>query len=419
MSDSKICPGVRDLAGAKIVLGICGSIAAYKTAYLVRELCSSGASVRVVMTQGALAFIQPLTFQALSNEDVRCELLDHQAERGMGHIELARWADYLLIAPASADFIAKMAQGIADDLLSTLYLATRAPVIVCPAMNHQMWMHPATVANCHVLKNHGVMFCGPDEGSQACGDTGLGRMVEPSDILATLRLYPVRSLLTGRTVLITAGPSREAIDPVRYLSNHSSGKMGYALSQAAQMAGAQVILISGPCSLPAPLGVHRIMVESAEEMSKAVQTHLKPNIIFIGTAAVADYRVVAPMTEKIKRQDQDTLHLHLQKTPDILAMVVASQQAALVIGFAAETHAVLTHALEKLHAKQVDMMIANQVGNGLGFGTDDNQVTIVTSQQQTSLAVAPKIILAGQIITIIAQTLQSVVRSPHEPVYSN
>lgn len=419
MTDRKIWPVIRDLAGTKIVLGICGSIAAYKAAYLVRELCALGANVRVVMTQGALAFIQPLTFQALSNEEVRCELLDNQAERGMGHIELARWADYLLIAPASADFIAKMAHGMADDLLSTLYLATRAPVIVCPAMNHQMWVHPATVGNCNVLQERGVMFCGPDEGSQACGDTGLGRMVEPFDILATLRLYPVRSLLQGQTVMITAGPSREQIDPVRYLSNHSSGKMGYALAQAAQMAGAHVILISGPCMLPAPLAVNRIMVESAEEMLQAVQTHLKPNIIFIGAAAVADYRVVPPMVEKMKRQHQETLELYLHRNPDILSAVVASQQAALVIGFAAETHDVLTHAIEKLYLKGVDMMIANRVGNGLGFGTDDNQVTVITAQQQTPLAVAPKIILAGQIMTIIAQTLQTAVRSPHEPIYSN
>ena len=288
MNDSKVWPVLRELNGAKIVLGICGSIAAYKAAYLVRELCALGACVRVVMTQSALAFIQPLTFQALSGEEVRCEILDTQAERAMGHIELARWADYLVIAPASADFIAKMAQGRGDDLLSTLYLASRAPVILCPAMNQNMWAHPATLANCEVLRERGVVFCGPEAGIQACGDTGLGRMVEPEAIVATLRLYPVHQLLKGRELLITAGATREAIDPVRYVSNHSSGKMGYALAQAAQVAGARVTLITGPCSLPVPWGVQSISVNSAQDMLTAVMTHLKPGILFIGAAAVAD-----------------------------------------------------------------------------------------------------------------------------------
>lgn len=412
-------PGSTDLTGVNIVLGVCGSIAIYKAAYLVRELTALGACVRVVMTAGALAFMQPMTFQSLSGEDVRSDLLDVNAERAMGHIELARWADYLVVAPASADFIAKMAHGMADDLLSTLYLATDAPVIICPAMNQNMWAHPATVANCHILRNRGVILCGPEIGSQACGDTGLGRMVEPEIIIATLRLFPLHHLLEGRSFLITAGPTREAIDPVRYVSNHSSGKMGYALAQAAQIAGAEVILISGPCALPAPFGVRRIMVTSAEEMYTAVMAHLQPNMIFIGTAAVADYRPMSPKTEKMKRQDSESLTIVLHKNPDILAAVVASQQAAMVIGFAAETHDVMTYARHKLTSKKIDMIIANQVGDGLGFETDDNQITILTAKQQMHLALAPKIMLAGHIMFVIAETLKHDVRSCDEPCYSN
>lgn len=413
-----------DLAGAKIVLGVCGSIAIYKVPYLVRELCALGAQVRVVMTQSALAFMQPLTFQALSGEDVRCDLFDAQAERAMGHIELARWADYLLIAPASADFIAKMTQGRADDLLSTLYLATRAAVIVCPAMNQHMWEHPATAANCALLRERDVLFCGPAEGEQACGDLGMGRMAEPDTIIATLRLYPIRQILCGHDLMITAGPTREALDPVRYLTNHSSGKMGYALAQAAQIAGARVTLISGPCALPIPAGVVYCAVTSAKAMLTTVQAHLKPGMIFIGAAAVADYGVAEPLTEKIKRQSADTMTLSLHKNPDILATVVASQQAALVVGFAAETQDVLRHAAEKLKMKNLDMILANQVGEGLAFDADENQVTVLTPDQQMSLTLAPKIILAGQIIGLISEVLKKKmniipVRSNYEPFYSN
>ncbi|MGV3740624.1 MAG: bifunctional phosphopantothenoylcysteine decarboxylase/phosphopantothenate--cysteine ligase CoaBC [Gammaproteobacteria bacterium] len=404
MNDN-ISPNLPDIAGAKIVLGVCGSIAIYKAAYLVRELCALGAQVRVVMTKGALAFMQPMTFQVLSGEEVHCELLDEQAERAMGHIELARWADYLVIAPASADFIAKMAHGMADDLLSTLYLATKAAVIVCPAMNQNMWAHPATTANSTVLRERGVFFCGPAEGEQACGDLGLGRMEEPETIIAALRLYPIRQVLSGQELMITAGPTHEAIDPVRYLTNHSSGKMGYALAQAAQMAGAHVILISGPCTLSVPAGIQYCAVTTAQDMLAAVSTHLKPGMIFIGAAAVADYAVAERKTEKIKRQSSETMSLTLHKNPDILATVVASKQATLVVGFAAETHDVLRYAAEKLEMKQLDMIIANQVGEGLGFDADVNQVTVLTSQQQISLPLAPKIVLAGQIIGLISAIL--------------
>lgn len=410
---------MRELTGTKIVLGLCGGIAAYKTAYLVRELCALGAVVRVVMTRSALAFIQPMTLQALSGEDVRCELLDESAERGMGHIELARWADYLLVAPATADFIAKMAHGLADDLLSTLYLASTAPVIICPAMNQVMWAHPATVSNVAVLRKRGVMIIGPADGSQACGDVGLGRMAEIEDITASLQLYPVRNLLQGRDLVITAGATREAIDPVRYISNHSSGKMGYALARAAYVAGARVHLISGPSGLNPPLGVDCVRVDSAEEMLDTVLAALKPGALFIGAAAVADYHVLHSSDKKLKKQHHDTISLTLKKNPDILAAVVATQRAAMVIGFAAETHDVLVNAEEKLHRKKLDMIIANQVGNGLGFDQDTNQVTVITDDDCVSLDLAPKITLAGQIIAVIAKNLQSIaLRNSHEPFYS-
>ncbi len=410
---------IRELAGTKIVLGICGGIAAYKTAYLVRELCALGAVVRVVMTRSALSFIQPMTFQALSGEDVRCELLDENAERGMGHIELARWADYLLIAPATADFMAKMAHGLADDLLSTLYLASTAPVVICPAMNQVMWAHPATIDNVVVLRERGVLIIGPADGSQACGDVGLGRMAEIEDITASLQLYPVKHLLQGRDLVITAGATREAIDPVRYISNHSSGKMGYALARAAHIAGARVHLISGPSDLNPPLGVIYVGVGSAQDMLAAVLSALNPGALFIGAAAVADYQVLHVSDKKLKKQHHDTISLTLKKNPDILAAVVATGRAAMVIGFAAETHDVLVNAEEKLHSKKLDMIIANQVGKGLGFDQDTNQVTVITNDACISLNLAPKITLAGQIIEIIAKSLQDIaLRNVHELFYS-
>lgn len=300
---------MQDFAGKNIVLGICGGIAAYKSAYLIRELTRLGADVRVVMTQSAQQFITPLTLQALSGHDVRTTLFDSQAERAMGHIELARWADYLLIAPASANFLAKMANGLADDLLSTLYLVTDNPVIVCPAMNRSMWQHPATRDNCERLRNRGVVFVGPEEGLQACGEEGPGRLSEVDAILTGLRLHTISGLLTGRTVMITAGPTWEAIDPVRMITNRSSGKMGYALAAAAQRAGAHVILISGPSALPVPSGVTCYPVESASEMRSAVMEALKPGMIFIGCAAVADYRVEQPALEKLKNRRWTTCRL--------------------------------------------------------------------------------------------------------------
>ncbi|CEK09586.1 bifunctional phosphopantothenoylcysteine decarboxylase/phosphopantothenate--cysteine ligase CoaBC [Legionella hackeliae] len=398
---------MQDLANKKIVLGVCGGIAAYKTAYLVRELTNLGVDVRVVMTASAQQFISPLTFQALSGNDVRTTLFDEQAERAMGHIELARWADYLLIAPASANCLAKMANGLADDLLSTLYLVTEAPVIICPAMNRSMWRHPATQANCTLLKARGVIIVGPEEGSQACGEEGLGRLSETQAIINALRCYEINQCLVGKTLLITAGPTREAIDPVRYLSNHSSGKMGYALAEAAVLAGAKVVLVTGPTGLTPPAGVEVHRVESAKDMYSAVMANLQNDMIFIGTAAVADYSMASPTNEKIKKESGKELTLKLIRNPDILSSVAQSGKASYVVGFAAETNDVIQHAQKKLKTKKIDMIIANQVGGGLGFGSDYNQVTVLTKDKQIELPYIHKARLAGRMIAILAATIQN------------
>lgn len=398
---------MQDFNDKKILLGICGGVAAYKSAYLARELTRLGAEVRVVMTASAQEFITPLLMQAVSGNEVRTELFDSQAERAMGHIELARWADYLLIAPATANCLAKMAQGIADDLLSTLYLVAEIPVLVCPAMNRSMWAHPATQSNCALLQERGVIFIGPEEGSQACGEYGLGRVSEPEQIIDALRIHEVNQLLKGKKVIITAGPTREPIDPVRYLSNYSSGKMGYALAEAAKMAGAEVLLVSGPCQLSASAGIKVIAVESAQAMYDEVMKELCLGCIFIGAAAVADYRIEEPNAEKIKKHDKTDLNLHLERNPDILTAVAASKKAAYVVGFAAETNDLIAYAKDKMKRKKLDMIVANQVGKGLGFERDENQVSVITKKEQIDLKLAHKTRLAGQIIAILAATLQN------------
>ncbi len=398
---------MQDFIDKKILLGVCGGVAAYKSAYLVRELTRLGAQVRVVLTQSAQEFISPLLMQALSGNEVRTELFDSQAERAMGHIELARWADYLLIAPATANCLAKMAHGFADDLLSTLYLVVETPVIVCPAMNKSMWTHPATCHNYTLLKDRGIIFVGPEEGSQACGEFGLGRVSEADQIINALRLYEVNQLMSGKKIVITAGPTREPIDPVRYLSNYSSGKMGYALAEAAAMAGAQVTLISGPSALEASSGIEVIRVESAQSMFDEVMKHIRDDVVFIGTAAVADYQVHAPLNEKMKKKDHAEVSLKLMRNPDILSTVAASGKASLVVGFAAETTDLIHYATEKLKLKKLDMIVANQVGQGLGFDSDMNQVTVITKNKQIDLPLTHKTRLAGQIIAIIAATLQN------------
>ncbi len=398
---------MQDFINKKVLLGISGGIAAYKSAYLVRELTRLGAQVRVVMTQAAQEFITPLTLQALSGFEVRVDLFDSQAERAMSHIELARWADYFVIAPATANCLAKMAQGIADDLLSTLYLVAEIPVVVCPAMNHSMWAHAATQTNCQILHERGVTFVGPNEGSQACGEQGFGRVSEPDQVINALRLLEVRQLLVGKKLVITAGPTRELIDPVRYLSNYSSGKMGYALAEAALMAGAQVVLISGPSSLLASDKIELIKVESAQEMFEAVMNHLDAEPIFIAAAAVADYRIKIPLQDKMKKTEHEELSLTLQRTQDILSAVAESGKASFVIGFAAETSNLIEYAKDKLKRKKLDMVVANAVGKGLGFECEENQAVVITKNQQIELKLSHKTGLAAQIIAILSSNLHN------------
>ena len=365
------------MKGKRILLGVTGGIAAYKSPDLVRRLIERGAEVQVVMTAAAQQFVTPITFQAVSGRPVRTELWDEAAEAAMGHIELARWADLILIAPATADFLARLTHGLADDLLTTLCLATTAPIAVAPAMNHMMWQNPATRANVEQLQARGVCLWGPGVGDQACGETGPGRMLEPTDIASRAQAQLTRhGPLEGRRVLVTAGPTRECIDPVRFVSNRSSGKMGFAMAQALEEAGACVVLVSGPVSLPTPAGVRRINVESCEQMYSAVERELTGTDIFVGTAAVADYRPAVCASEKIKKKT-DTLTLEMTRTPDILAHVSAGAQRPFVVGFAAETNAVEQHARGKLTAKNLDMIAANEVGHTKAFDCDDNSLLVL------------------------------------------
>lgn len=388
------------LAHRKILLGVTGGIAAYKAAELTRLLTTAGAEVRVAMTRAATAFIAPLTFEALSGNPVHLELLDPGQEAVMGHIHLARWADTVLIAPATADFIAKLRAGLADDLLSALCLAATAPVVLAPAMNRAMWAHPATQDNAACLAGRGVRLLGPGVGEQACGESGPGRMLEPADIVAALA--NAEGKLAGLSVLITAGPTREAIDPVRYLSNRSSGKMGYAVAEAALAQGAEVALVSGPTALARPKVHEFVAVESAAEMHRAVMARAGNCAIYIGTAAVADYAPAASAEHKIKK-GQDALTLTLAKTPDILAAVAALEQRPFTVGFAAETQDLEAHARGKLAAKSLDMVAGNWVGPGLGFESDDNALFVCWPDGDTLLPRMSKRSLAEQLILLIAE----------------
>jgi phosphopantothenoylcysteine decarboxylase/phosphopantothenate--cysteine ligase len=396
------------LSNKRILLGITGGIAAYKSAELVRTLSKAGADVRVVMTDGAKEFITPLTLQALSANPVHHSLLDPEAEAGMGHIELARWADFILVAPASANFIARMAAGMGNDLLTTLLLASNTPKAIAPAMNQAMWADESTQANIQTLKTlNKVQIWGPDEGEQACGDVGPGRMLEP-ELLAKLLADQFESdLLTGKTVTITAGPTREAIDPVRYISNHSSGKMGYALAIAAVEAGAKVNLISGPVNLTTPERVNRINVESCNDMLDAVENCLGQTDIFIGAAAVADYRPADVADQKIKK-NQDAMQINLVKNPDIIATVAAKENKPFTVGFAAETQDVIAYAKGKLEKKNLDMIVANDVSqDGIGFNSDQNAIIIIDRNSQTDFAQASKYQLANDVVKHIAKLLKS------------
>jgi phosphopantothenoylcysteine decarboxylase/phosphopantothenate--cysteine ligase len=395
------------LAERRILLGVTGGIAAYKAAEFTRLLTGAGAQVRVVMTRAAQDFVGALTFQALSGEKVHTDLLDPDAEAAMGHIELARWADLVVIAPASADCIARMAHGHADDLLTTICLATESPVAIAPAMNQAMWAHQATADNVETLRARGVAILGPASGDQACGETGSGRMREPAELLGDCVELLGPQVLSGQHVLITAGPTREALDPVRYLSNHSSGRMGYAIAASAARAGARVTLISGPVQRPTPAGIERIGVESAREMQTAVEARIDAADIFIATAAVADYRPAEIAERKIKKGDEDGRTLALARNPDILAQACARSPRPYCVGFAAETDAVADNAQAKRHSKGADLICANTVGAGVGFGDVDSTLDLFDDRGSVRLGPADKETLARDLIAAIAERLQT------------
>ena len=386
-------------SGKRVLLGVTGGIAAYKSCELVRLLGREGARVRVVLTESATRFVTPLTFQALSGNPVRVDLFDEAHESAMGHIELARWAEQLVVAPATADFIARLAHGHADDLLTTLCLASEAPLLIAPAMNHRMWLHPATRENVALLESRGVEFVGPEAGEQACGESGPGRMSEPEEILGRILSGP--GLFAGRRVMVTAGPTREPLDPVRYLSNRSSGKMGFALAHAFAREGAEVTLVTGPVSLPTPAGVQRVDVETALEMREAVLDAVSGQDLFVGCAAVADYRPERREDTKIKKSS-DILELRMRRNPDILAEVAALPDGPFTVGFAAETGDLLQYARRKLEAKGVDMIAANRVGEGAGFEVDRNALEVIWKGGRQSLPFQDKATLAQRLVELIA-----------------
>jgi phosphopantothenoylcysteine decarboxylase/phosphopantothenate--cysteine ligase len=388
-----------------IVLGITGGIAAYKTPDLVRQLKSRGADVQIVMTTSAEEFVTATALQAVSGHPIRSNLWDKEAEASMSHIELARWADVVLIAPATAEIMARLAAGAAADLLTTLCLATEAPIAIAPAMNHVMWNNKAVQANRATLEERGFAVIGPDHGSQACGETGAGRMTQPEEIAAIITAPVFRGssvgLLAGKTVLITAGPTREAIDPVRYITNRSSGKMGFAMAGAAAAEGASVILVSGPVSLTDPRDVEIHHVESAEEMYAATHANIEGVDLFIGAAAVADYRPSGISEQKIKKNDE-TMQIDMVRSQDILASVAALDPAPFTVGFAAETENLAEYALGKLEKKRLDMIIANQVGRERGFDHDENTVCVYTPDGHQSFPMTAKTELARNLIEVIA-----------------
>lgn len=390
------------LTGVRVLLGVSGGIAAYKAADIVRRLGDAGAEVRVVLTANAARFVTPLTFQALSGNPVRTSLWDESAEAAMGHIELARWADEVLVAPASADIIARLAHGHADDLLTTLCLASEAPLSLAPAMNHQMWAHAATQTNLALLRERGARVFGPAAGDQACGETGPGRLLEPPEIVAALIAARGPRVLDGLNVLVSAGPTFEDLDPVRYLGNRSSGRMGFAVAAAARDAGARVTLIAGPVALATPAGVARIDVRSTADMQAAVFAAIDQADIFVSAAAVADYRPKAAATAKIKKS-AEPLNVELVPNPDILAEVGALSKRPFLVGFAAETDAVEANARAKLERKQLDLIAANRVGANTGFEREDNALLLIWPGGQEDLGRDDKTRLARRLITRIAE----------------
>jgi phosphopantothenoylcysteine decarboxylase / phosphopantothenate---cysteine ligase len=395
------------IANKNILLGITGGIAAYKTPDLVRKLKAQGANVRVVITASAAEFVSALALQAVSGHSVSCDLLDKDAEAAMGHIELARWADILLIAPTTANFMAKLALGLADDLLSTLCIATTAPIFIAPAMNQQMWRAAATQHNLHILLSRHVTVLGPAAGEQACGDIGPGRMLEPQEIAELLHIQSESAplLLRGKKVVLTAGPTREEIDPVRYITNHSSGKMGYALAAAAQQLGAKVCLVSGPTQLTKPPDVELISVQSAEQMHQAVMANITDCDIFVACAAVADYRPISKIPQKLKKKENE-LTLTFVKNPDILSDVAHLPHPPFTLGFAAETQNVRDYALAKLHAKKLNMIAANDVSDSkIGFNSEQNALNVFWPEGEKALALTDKHTLARQLMTLVAEQL--------------
>ncbi|NOQ81684.1 MAG: bifunctional phosphopantothenoylcysteine decarboxylase/phosphopantothenate--cysteine ligase CoaBC [Methylophaga sp.] len=391
------------LAGMNIVLGVTGSIAAYKSADLVRRLQDDGAEIRVVMTKAACEFITPLTMQTLSGHPVALDLLDIVQESTMGHITLARWADWILVAPASADSIARLAQGRTDDLLSAICLASESPLAISPAMNNKMWTNSATQDNLHALRKRGVQVLGPASGEQACGEQGEGRLLEPMDIVNELASLAVPKRLQGKHMVITAGPTHEAIDPVRYIGNRSSGKMGFAVAKAAVEAGANVTLVSGPVHMTTPTGVNRVDVETAQQMHDEVMANIQQCDIFIACAAVADYQPEQVEQSKIKKTHYDSLQLKLVPTIDIVSAVASQESKPFVIGFAAETNDVAGYAQAKLQNKKLDMIAANQVGEGIGFAVDDNALEVFWSQGSQTLPLTAKSQLARDLMTLIIE----------------
>lgn len=389
------------LANKNVLLGVTGGIAAYKTPDLVRKLTAHGANVRVVLTDSASAFVSPMSLQAVSGNPVHQHLLDADAEAAMGHIELAKWADILLIAPATANTMAKLAYGLADDLLTTLFLATTATVYLAPAMNQQMWKAPATQRNLSLLEASGITLLGPDSGEQACGDVGAGRMLEPLDIVQAISA-PADATLAGINVVITAGPTREPLDPVRYISNHSSGKMGYAIAQAARQAGANVTIISGPVNLSTPVGCRRVDVVTAQEMLNKAKEAAADCDIFIATAAVADYRASEVADNKMKKSS-DELTLTFIKNPDILATIAAIDGGPFTVGFAAESQNVEAYAKDKLKRKKLDMIAANDITReGLGFNSDSNALHVYWQTGDTALPTGKKSELAKSLLSLVA-----------------
>jgi phosphopantothenoylcysteine decarboxylase/phosphopantothenate--cysteine ligase len=396
----------------RILLGITGGIAAYKSPDLVRRLTERGADVQVVLTEAAQHFVSRMTFQAVSGRPARSDLWDETAEAAMGHIELARWAELVLIAPASADFLARLAAGHADDLLTTLCLATEAPIAIAPAMNRVMWANKATQANIEILISRGIRMLGPASGSQACGEIGAGRMWEPVELAERLLEGPRNAdLLKGLNVLITAGPTRERIDPVRYLTNRSSGKMGFAVAAAAREAGAHVTIVCGPVQLATPAGVTRINVESAREMYAAVHRQVGDTDVFIAAAAVADFQPVTVAKQKIKKQGT-SVTLDLEPAPDIIKSVADMAKRPFVVGFAAETNDVEENARTKLKRKRLDMIAANQVGEGLAFDCDDNALTVIWPGGKVEVPRGPKIEVARRLIALIAERMPSPEAAP-------